>query len=83
MTRVLLMVLFAFVSYSAIAEWDKTDENEEFTFYVDWTASISKDNVKDNVIKFWQLKDFKSVTTIDRFNVLSIKYLDPKSAIEI
>ncbi|MCR4305228.1 MAG: hypothetical protein NUV63_13580 [Gallionella sp.] len=57
MRKVILMVLLAVVSNSALAEWDKVGSNEIVTIYTDSTT-ISRTG---NMATMWHLTDFKRV----------------------
>lgn len=56
MRKVILMMLLAVVSNSAMAEWVDVGSNENITIFVD-PASIQRDG---NMAKMWHLTDFKT-----------------------
>ena len=56
MHRIILMMLLAVVSKSALAEWDKVGSNEIVTIYTD-SATISRTG---NMATMWHLTDFKT-----------------------
>ncbi|OFZ66408.1 MAG: hypothetical protein A2V79_01480 [Betaproteobacteria bacterium RBG_16_56_24] len=56
MRRVILMMLLAVVSNSALAEWVKVGSNEITTIYVD-SATIQRTG---NMAMMWHLTDFKT-----------------------
>jgi len=56
MRKVILMLLLAVVSNSAMAEWVDVGSNENITIFVD-PASIQRDG---NMAKMWHLTDFKT-----------------------
>jgi hypothetical protein len=63
----IFMLMLAVVSNSAMAAWSKVTVNEEATIYAD-LSTISKSG---NMIKMWDVSDFKKKTTAN--NYLSLK----------
>lgn len=59
MRKVILMLLLAMVSSSAMAEWIMVDSGDTSTTYADPTT-ISK---AGNIVKMWWLDDFKKADT--------------------
>ena len=57
MKKLLLILILALVSTDAMAKWTAVVESESYTQYADFTT-ISKEG---NVVKMWDLLDFKTV----------------------
>jgi hypothetical protein len=69
MKKLLLILVLAFVSSNAIAEWVRLGGGDGTTFYyMPESIRISGDKTK-----VWVLYDYKSVKTIDTDRYLSIK----------
>lgn len=60
MRKVLLMLLLAVVSSSAMAEWIKVGSNETGTFYADPTSIIKS----SNMVKMRTLHDYKTAIKV-------------------
>src|ERR1700694_761304 len=57
MCKAILLLLLAFVSHGAAAEWVQVGANETNTSYAD-PATIGKEGA---IVKMWDLRDFKTV----------------------
>lgn len=71
MTRLLLITLLLLSSGPAYAEWELLGGNDDIgpTMYVD-TDSIRH---KEDVVKWWELYDYKTIQTGDGFSYFSSK----------
>jgi hypothetical protein len=71
MRKVILMMLLAVVSSNAVAEWVAVTHNKTVFVYAD-PATIRK---AGNMVKMWELIDFKTVQLPDKNKpYMSIKY---------
>jgi hypothetical protein len=57
MSKIILMILLAFISNVGMAEWTKVNLDDEMTTYVD-LATIRKNGY---LVKMWTLIDYKTV----------------------
>lgn len=71
MRRVILLLLLANVSSSAMAEWTVISEDSTISHYAD-IATFSKTG---NKAKMWILEDFKTSQKVDVFEFLSVTVL--------
>jgi len=69
MKKLLMTLILALVSTSAIAEWTKVGEDDESTVYTD-TSTIRK---KGDLIKIWSLYDFKKAQNMSGKTYLSME----------
>ena len=67
MHKFILMILLSVVSNSALAEWVKVEDNNEFTIYVDSESRTSN----DAKVKLWTLIDFNAAKIIDGKSYMS------------
>ncbi len=65
-----LIMLLVLSSGAGYAEWKKINENETFTVYVD-PDTVRR---KGDLVKMWELYDFKTVQTVDGDSYLSSKH---------
>ena len=73
MKRLLMGLMLAITAGAASAEWTQSGEGESFIHYVD-IATIRRNG---NLVKMWDLMDYKTVRTVS-----GISYLSDKSQIE-
>ena len=72
MTRFIILVLTLFLTTSeAYAEWVKTDEQDTFTYYAD-PDTIRRNG---NLVKMWELSDYKTIQTVAGKSILSFKVI--------
>jgi len=74
MRKVILMVLLAVVSSSAMAEWVTITENKilAFTAYADSKAEATVKN--GDKVKMWKMYNYKSVQEVSEYKFLSSKF---------
>lgn len=72
MRKVILIMLLAFVSSNAMAEWKNVFKNDSSSIYIEFSTVRRA----GDMVKFWQLIDYKAAQNMDKISYSSIRSLN-------